>query len=160
MTPASTVPWGVNMRALAASCASFLIAVLWFDLMFDVQTRNHDGATLPPDVLGSIASYYRRVTTDAAPMNRLISIVMLATLMLIAVELASGTGPAWTSIASLVFALGAIGIAAARTVRNAVELGRQQATSERQTALARAIYRDHLFCLAAMTAVALLQLAF
>lgn len=33
------------MHSFAA--AGFLLAVLWFDLMFDVQTRKHAGGVLP-----------------------------------------------------------------------------------------------------------------
>jgi hypothetical protein len=42
--------------------------------MFDVQTRKHTG-DLPPEVLASISAYYRRVTTEAYPMNRLVALV-------------------------------------------------------------------------------------
>jgi hypothetical protein len=50
-------------------CGGFLLAVLWMDLMFDVQVLRFRDATreLPEDVLGSIAAYYRRVTTQARP---------------------------------------------------------------------------------------------
>ncbi len=47
------------MHACIASGAAFLICVLWFDLMFDVQTRNHEGDALPTEVLASISSYSR-----------------------------------------------------------------------------------------------------
>ena len=66
------------MHAFAAAGAGFLLAVLWFDLMFDVQTRKHPrDAVLPPEVLASISAYYRRVTTEAYPMNRLVASVAL-----------------------------------------------------------------------------------
>ena len=39
------------MNTFAAAGAGFLLAVLWFDLMFDVQTRKHTGEVLPPEVL-------------------------------------------------------------------------------------------------------------
>jgi hypothetical protein len=52
------------MNTFAVAGAGFLLAVLWFDLMFDVQTRKHAGERLPPEVLASITSYYRRVTTE------------------------------------------------------------------------------------------------
>ncbi len=78
------------LNACAATGAGFLTAVLWFDLMFDVQTRKHRGDVLPSDVLASIGAYYRRVTTDATPMNRLISLVMLATLAALVAEIAIG----------------------------------------------------------------------
>src|SRR5258708_11438721 len=67
------------MHTFAAAGAGFLLAVLWFDLMFDVQTRKHGGGVLPAAVLTSISAYYRRVTTDAYPMNRLVAVVMLLT---------------------------------------------------------------------------------
>jgi hypothetical protein len=34
------------MHIFAAAGAGFLLAVLWFDLMFDVQTRKHTGDLL------------------------------------------------------------------------------------------------------------------
>ena len=36
------------MHTFAAAGAAFLLAVLWFDLMFDVQVRRHPVGTLPP----------------------------------------------------------------------------------------------------------------
>ena len=41
---------------------------VWFDLMFDTQTRVYVG-DLPAEVLASISSYYRRVTTEAWPIS-------------------------------------------------------------------------------------------
>lgn len=111
------------MHACAASGAGFLIAVLWFDLMFDVQTRKHVGVKLPAEVLASISAYYRRVTIEAMPMNRLIGVVMCLTLLAIAAEIARNADHwriEWTSLAS---AASAIGLAVARTVPNAVRLG-------------------------------------
>ena len=58
--------------------------------MFDVQTRKHTGDVLPPEVLSSISAYYRRVTTEAYPMNRLIALVMLLTLAAICAEIVQG----------------------------------------------------------------------
>ena len=54
---------------LLAACGGFLLAVLWMDLMFDVQVLRHRrDAQLPEPVLASIAAYYGRVTTRARPM--------------------------------------------------------------------------------------------
>jgi hypothetical protein len=145
--------------AVAMTGAGFLLAVLWFDLMFDVQVRGHDGAVLPTQILDSIAAYYRRVTTEARPMNRLVSLAMLVTLVSIAIEIAQGAGPLWLSAVSLIFLLGAIGLALARTFRNAATLGRGTGTPEFRSRLARLIYKDHLSCLAAIAVVIGLQLA-
>jgi len=148
------------MSAAAAAGAGFLVAVLWFDLMFDVQTRGHAGDRLPGEVLASISAYYRRVTTDASPMSRLIPAVMAVTVLAIVAEIVTRSATWWPAWASLAFAACAIGLAMARTVRNAVRLGRAVDPEETQTRLARTIYRDHLFCLAAMVFVVGLQLGF
>ena len=144
------------MAALPIACGGFLLAVLWFDLMFDVQVLRHDGALLPEDVLASIARYYRRVTTDARPMNRLVATVMIATLA----EIARGDQRAWVGWGSLALALAAIALAGARTVPGAVRLGSRADTPERQSALARTVLRDHLCCAAAIVALLVVQLAF
>ena len=146
------------MPAFVAAGAGFLIAVLWFDLMFDVQTRRSREPALPREVLASIGGYYRRVTTEATPMNRLITAVMLATLAAIVVEIVRGAAPRWVSWTSLAGALGGIGLAAARTVRNAVRIGRSEDPPEMLSRLARSVYRDHLICLACMGMVLTLQL--
>ena len=54
------------MRVAAALGIGFLLSVLWFDLMFDVQVVGHHDTELPTDVRDSIAAYYRRVTTTGA----------------------------------------------------------------------------------------------
>ena len=147
------------MHACAAAGASFLVAVLWFDLMFDVQVRGHAGAMLPDEVLASIRAYYRRVTTDAQPMNRLITAVMLLTVAALTAEIALRPADRLIGAVSLAAALGGIGLAAVRTVRNAVRLGGGADTPEIQSGLARGVLRDYLICLAAMILVAVLQLA-
>jgi hypothetical protein len=147
------------MHAVAAAGAAFLIAVLWFDLMFDVQVRGRAGDELPPDVLASIAAYYRRVTTDASPMGRLITAVMLVTVAALIAELVQGRNPAWVGGLSLVLAVSAIGLAAARTVRNAVALGGGTGSAPERSALARSVFRDHIYCIIAMATVTAVQLA-
>src|ERR1043166_2149382 len=47
---------------ILAACGGFLLAVLWMDLMFDVQVLPHRTPELPEPVVSSIAAYYRRVT--------------------------------------------------------------------------------------------------
>jgi hypothetical protein len=68
------------MQTFAAAGASFLLAVLCFDLMFDVQTHKHADNVLLPAVLAPISACLRRVTTEGYPMNRLVALVMLLTL--------------------------------------------------------------------------------
>jgi hypothetical protein len=140
--------------------AAFLFAVLWFDLMFDVQVLRHGGGDLPEPVLASIAGYYRRVTTAARPMNRLIALVMLATIVSVVLQLVRDDAPAGAGWLSLVLVVSAVGLAGARTVPAAVRLGTRTDPIETQSRSARAICRDHLYCLSAIASVLIVQLAF
>jgi hypothetical protein len=146
------------MHTFAAAGAAFLICVLWFDLMFDVQVRGHDGESVPAAALASISSYYRRVTREAWPMNRLIAVVMLLTLLVIVLEIVFGRYHWWIEWISLLAAASAIGLARMRTIPNASRLGKASDSPEEQSRLARRIYKDHLYCLGAMTLVLVLQL--
>jgi hypothetical protein len=149
---------GFAMHTFAAAGAGFLLAVLWFDLMFDVQTRKHAGDLLPPGVLASISAYSRRVTTDAYPMNRLVALVMVLTLAAICAEIVQGENPWWIGWVSLALAGSSFVLTIIRTVPNAVRLGRAGDTAEQQSTLAHAIFRDHLSSFARMIAVLGLQL--
>jgi hypothetical protein len=150
------------VNAFVAAGAGFLLAVLWFDLMFDVQVLRHRGrpGDLPEEVLASIAGYYRRVTTDARPMNRLVATAMLATLAAIVVQIARDDDPRWVGWASLALAGFAVGLAGARVVPAAVRLGGRGDGAGVQTGLARSICRDHLLCLGAIASLLAIQLAF
>ena len=146
------------MHIFAAAGAAFLLAVLWFDLMFDVQTRKHAGALLPTEVLASISAYYRRVTTEAYPMNRLVALVMLLTVTAIVGEIIAGVRPWWIGWVSLVLVGSGVFSTLRRTVPKAKRLGGAQDSPEMQSTLARAIYRDHLISFARTCLVLGLQL--
>ena len=148
------------MEAFVAAGAGFLLAVLWFDLMHDVQVRGHDrNADLPEPVLLAIASYYRRVTTDARPMNQLVAAAMLATLAAVVVELVAGLEPCWVPWITLALVIVPVGLAGRRTVPSAVRLGARRDDPTTQSALARTIHRDHWFCLLCIGLTLILQLA-
>jgi len=146
------------MRALASAGAGFLFCVLWFDLMFDVQARGRNRDDLPPATRSSIASYYARVTTAARPMNRLVAVAMLITLIALIGVIVRDELPWWRAIPCLVLAVGAIVLAGARTVGNAVRLGQQIDDPATQSRLARAILRDHIVCIIAIGGVLVLLL--
>jgi predicted PurR-regulated permease PerM len=128
--------------------------------MFDVQVLGHREGTLPDGVLASIAGYYARVTTAARPMNRLITAVMLATLAAIVVEIVRGEPRQWAAWVSLALAAGPIALAGARIVPSAVRLGQRADPAERQSKLAREIFRGHVLCAALIVALLALQLSF
>ena len=147
------------MIAFVSAGAGFLLAVLWFDLMFDVQLVGHHGPIVAEDPLASIAGYYRRVTTAARPMNRLIAIVMLGTLAAIVAEIANGGAPRWVAWSSLALAAAPILLAAGHTVPSAVRLGSRRDPVDYQSSLARTILREHTLCAVAISALLALQLA-
>jgi len=150
---------GPLMAALPIACGGFLFAVLWFDLMFDVQVRHHPAGDLPEEVLASIAAYYRRVTTEARPMTWAVAAVMIVGVLVLLRQWWSGSAPVWASLGSLLLAAVPIGLALGRVLPNAVRLGGRRDTIAVQSALARSIWRDHLFCLAAIAGFLALQLA-
>lgn len=139
--------------------AGFLLAVLWFDLMFDVQASGRRRTPLPEPVLSSISGYYGRVTTTARPMNRLVMVAMAGTLAAIGLELARGQGPLWVRASSPALALPPMLLAGMRTVPNAVRLGTGAGSVEDRSALARAILRDHVCCAVAIAGLLGVQLA-
>jgi hypothetical protein len=139
--------------------AGFLLAVLWFDLMFDVQALRARDGLVPEQALASIAGYYGRVTTAARPMNRLVAAAMVATIGALIVEIAKAEYSAWVGWVSLALTLPAVGLAALHTVPTAVRLGMRADSPSRQSELARTICRDHLFCIGAIAAVLVAQLA-
>jgi hypothetical protein len=138
--------------------AGFLISVLWFDLMFDVQLIPHRRAPkVPASVLDSIAAYYHRVT-ETAPMGRLVAIVMLTILVALIVQAARADVAIWVTVVSIAAALVGFGLAGGRVFGRARRLGRQTDSLAAQSAIARSILRDHLVCLAAMMTLLATQL--
>jgi hypothetical protein len=149
------------VNAFVTAGAGFLLAVLWFDLMFDVLARDRSsaaGGEVPEAALASIAAYYARVTTSARPMNRLIAATMLATIAAIVVEIVEGAGPGWLPWVSLALAVPPIALAAGRTVPAAVRLGMRRDVNSVQSALARRVLAEHLFCFISIAALIAVQL--
>ena len=138
--------------------AGFLLAVLWFDLMFDVQVVPYRRSELPESVVASIATYYRRVTTDAGRMSRLVALFMVVTVAGIVAQIVRGDGPAIARWLSLLLAIGPIGIAATRTVPRAMRLGTRGGAFETQASAARTIFAEHVFCLCSIGALLCVQL--
>ncbi len=148
------------MSPFVCAGAGFLLAVLWFDLMFDVQIGRSSEAGQAEDALGSIAAYYRRVTTTARPMNRLVAATMVATIAAITVQIARGDHPTWVGWAALALAAGPILLAGLRTVPSAVRLGARDDSVAQQHQLAKSIYREHQLCAVSILALLVVELCF
>lgn len=147
---------------LLTACGGFLLAVLWMDLIFDVQVLRYRRASdqLPEPVLASIAGYYHRATTTSRPMNRLIALVMVLLLGGLAAAAVGGHEPGWLLLTSAVLAGMPVGLALVHTVPCAVRLGNRVDSSTDQARLARAICRDHLICIGCMLAFLVLWLTY
>lgn len=147
--------------SVLVACGGFLLAVLWMDLMFDVQVVRfrRQGSELPESVLASISTYYQRVTTSAKPMGHLIGVVMLIAVTVLAAQLVFDRERRWFALASLPLCCGPILLAGLRVYPNAVRLGRRSGTPIQQSMLAHAIYRDHLLCFGGILALIALQVS-
>jgi hypothetical protein len=143
---------------ILTACGGFLLAVLWMDLLFDVQVLRHRRGELPEDVLASIAAYYRRVTTTSRPLGRLVAIVMTTTLITLGVEFVGGAAP-WAVIVSFGLAGGPIVGAVTKTFRDAARLGARLDDTATQSALARSIFREHVAYVVGIAAFIALQIA-
>jgi hypothetical protein len=93
-------------------------------------------------------------------MSRLIAAVMVLTLAAIAVELGSGEQDSWVAWLSLALAILPIALAGGRIVPRAVRLGARIDPPARQRVLARSIFREHVLCAVAISALLAVQLAF
>jgi NADH:ubiquinone oxidoreductase subunit 6 (subunit J) len=91
-------------------------------------------------------------------MNCLVALAMLLTLVAICAEIVQGEYPWWIGWGSIALAGSGFVPTMIRTVPNAKRLGTGADSAEEQSRLARAIYRDHMFSFARMSAVLVLQL--
>ena len=140
------------------ACGGFLLAVLWMDLIFDVQVRGVRGGELPEPVLASIAGYYHRATTTSRPMSHLIAAVMVILLGALAFRALRGHDPVWLTVSSAALAGVPILLALIRTVPNAIRLGNRLDDPAEQSRLARSVCRDHLVCAVCVSAFLILRL--
>jgi uncharacterized BrkB/YihY/UPF0761 family membrane protein len=146
------------MRLLTCTGLGFLLAVLWFDLMFDVQASKFRTDQVPDNVRESIATYYARVTTSARPMNLAVALMMLVTLSSEIVTMIESQISLWRSLVTVILTLGAIGLAAAHTVPAAKRIGARIDGAEQHSLLIRSVLRDHRICFVTLLVVLLLQL--
>jgi hypothetical protein len=137
------------MERVLAAGGGFLLAVLWFDLMFDVQVLPYGGseAPLPEEVLASIAAYYRRVTIDAG-MSPLVGAVMFAAVGGTLWQSLRGRGPAWLRAVTLALVVVPVGVAMLQIFPDAARLAERADSPAVQSALARSICHAHLVCFA------------
>lgn len=131
-------------RVLTAG-GGFLLAVLWMDLMFDVQYFGD----APAVGVQSMAAYYHRVTLDAGWMTYLVAAVMLVTIAGVIVQLRRSSEPRWRRITIAALALVPIALALSVVLPAARELATTAAVEDRLL-LARTIAVSHIACFASI----------
>jgi hypothetical protein len=136
------------MSPFLAACGGFLLAVLWMDLIFDVQVLAYESklTPLPEKVLASIASYYRRVTKEADPMRQVVGLILILALGGSLYQAVRSSASPWLRMLPLLLCGSAIGLTVFRIFPNAARLGARVDPVESQSELARSIFRGHVFC--------------
>ena len=146
-----------GLERVLAACGGFLLGVLWMDLMFDVQVLHHAASVdLPEPIVVSIATYYRRVTTDARPMSALIGTVMAVAVGGALWQLIRA--PGLRTLLGVLLIAAPVALAFGRVLPDAVRLGQRGDSLAVQGELARSICRGHLLCLASVVGFLVIQL--
>ena len=142
------------MSGVLIASGGFLCGVLWMDLLFDTQILR-----LPPaEIIGVIVTYYENATLRAFPMNRLIGLTMIATVLGATYQLIRGGIDRRVAAVATTLAGIAVGLALARIVPNAMLLGSRTGSIDEQIVLARGICFDHVICLVLMAGFIVLQI--
>jgi hypothetical protein len=145
----------VTLSIVLAACAGFLLGVLWMDLMFDALALGASG-TIPETSLATIAGYYRRVTTDAAPRGALIAAVMLIAVGGTLWQAIWTRG--WRSAIAVPLITIPVALALARIVPDAVRLGARSDSADVQALIARSIAWAHVACVLAVAVFLVLEI--
>lgn len=145
------------MPQALVGAGGFLAAVLWMDLIFDVQVLGHDGV-LPDDVLASIAAYYHRVTTGAAPMGNVAGLVMMLAVFGAVLQMSRSSLPLWLRAWVLALTVVPAVYALAVVVPAATRLGLDTGPAALRSELARTVLQGHLLCLVWVTVFVVLQI--
>ena len=146
-----------RLERVLAACGGFLLAILWMDLMFDVQVLPHAASVeLPEPIVVSIATYYRRATTDARPMSALIGTVMAVAVGGALWQLIRA--PGLRTLLGVALIAAPVALAFGRVLPDAIRLGQRGDSLAVQGELARSICRGHLLCLASVVGFLVVQL--
>jgi hypothetical protein len=144
-------------HSLSVAGLGFLSAVLWFDLMFDVQAFD-----LNEHKLQIIRTFYRRATTDADPMGYAVAVFMAIAFSGMAMEAIyhGNEISLGVSLGSMLFTGTGITTAMIRTLGNAKRLGSGKDDISKQQKLAKSILGDHLMCGMCILVALVLQVFF
>ena len=148
-------------RALAFVGGGFLLAVLWFDLKFDLLALDAliDGTVVPAEAISTIQTYYGRALFAEGNGFPLIACMMLLALVGVVTQLVREQGISiWPRIMAVALSMPPILLAGARIIPNANSLTSTVGDPELQTVLAKSVLVDHIYCFASIACFLLLQL--
>ena len=150
----------MNYRTISSLCGGFLLAVLWFDLKFDLLVLDQlvDRGDVDREALAGIKAYYARALGTEMAGFPLIMTMMFLSVVATLVQYKDDCLVAWTWLASLLLLVPPILLAIVRVVPNAGKLADSDADYRQQLDLADAILQDHLFCFASISCFLVLQL--
>lgn len=147
-------------HVIQAITGGFILAVLWFDLKFDLLAYPHMmyGVELAGQDLATIKSYYLQVLSMERAGFPLITIMMLACIIATLFESIRGRHISpWRRIAAPLLVIPPILLAGIRVVPTAGTLAQSTASHADQVTLSVAILQDHLFCFVSISCFLLLQ---
>lgn len=122
-------------------CLGFMFAVLYIDMTFDGTARahRHSGASLSPEVLGPIASYYKIITK-----NPLLLVCILTTALgSIIAQNYYGLVPKWAGYASLFLILATMLTGVLKIIPMAQRMAAGKDSVAEQTRIVHAMFPFH-----------------
>ncbi len=136
-------------------CIGFMLAVLYIDLAFDISTLPYrkNRAAIPREVLESIASYYRRVTSDPW----LLIAVMITSATCIIWEIVYGLVPPRVGYISIGLFAVLMLISTIKVIPAAHRLASGKESEENQIRLAYSLFPYHVAFLIIIIILAILQ---
>lgn len=147
-------------RALALMGGGFLLAVLWFDLKFDILALEalRTGGAVSEDALSIIRTYYKQaLATESGGFPLIISMMAIANLGAL-LQLRDQAVSLWVRVLAMGLVFPPVSLAGIRVVPNARVLGEGQISLAEQSDLAILILQDHLYCIVSICAFLALQL--
>jgi len=122
-------------------CLGFMFAVLYIDMTFDGSAYGHrnSGASLPPEVLGPIQSYYRIITKNPI----LLVCILTTALGSIVAQNYYSLVPTWAGYASLFLILATMLTGVLKIIPMAQRMAAGKDTVEEQTRIVHAMLPFH-----------------
>ena len=139
------------------TCVGFMLAVLYIDLHFDISALafRKNKASVPKEVLDSISSYYKRVTSNPW----LLVFVMTTTVICVVWEIVYELVPPRVGYGSLILFAILMVIGMVKVIPAAQRLGSGKAGDEERIKLVHSLFPYHMIFLVIIATLTLLHLS-